>query len=389
MRILVFFLACYFLCVNNGFAQSYPSFGPEKPVTITGLTFDAMEPFISADGQYLFFNNINDGINTRLYYASRVNDSTFTLQGQLNGTNRPSPPHLDAVADMDSLNNFFWTSDSGYPGNMDNLFHGVYNSGSVTNIGRVHGDFYIYSPGWIIMDHGINPGGNQLYFNNAYFNNCSGPCKTYIGVAQKVNDSTFMTMANSAGIMANINDTSFIYYAPCLTKDDLEFYYTRFKKGPVTASTVVEICTAVRSAPTDTFSVPKVLFSETVGNIIEAPTLTSDKQIMYYHKKESGTHVIKMRRRLSTMGMPDAAMAKNVLSVFPNPATNSINISVSHFHKGSLMLVITGYLGRTVKSMPVIERNTTLSVSGLTSGMYFVRLMEQGQVVETERLVIE
>lgn len=389
MRILVSFLVCYFLCVNNGFAQSYPSFGPEKPVTITGLTFDAMEPFISANGQYLFFNNINDGVNTRLYYASRVNDSTFTLQGPLNGPNRPSPPHLDAVADMDSLNNFFWTSDSGYPANMDNLFHGVYNSGSVTNIGRVHGDFYIYSSGWIIMDHGISHSGNQLYFNNAYFNNCSGPCKTYIGVAQKVNDSTFMTMANSAGIMANINDTSSIYYAPCLTQDDLEFYYTRFKKGPVTPSTLVDICVAVRNTPTDTFSVPKVLFSETVGNIVEAPTLTSNKEIMYYHKKESGIHVIKMRRRLSTTGMLDVAMEKNALHVFPNPANSNIRVSVLNFHKGSLMLVITDNLGRTLKSMPVMQKNNNVSVSDLEDGIYFVRLLEYGLAIASERLIID
>ena len=42
----------------------YPSFGFETDVAINGLAFDAMEPFISADGMYLFFNNLNDGINT-------------------------------------------------------------------------------------------------------------------------------------------------------------------------------------------------------------------------------------------------------------------------------------------------------------------------------------
>ena len=38
------------------FSQIYPTFGPEKVVTITGLTFDAMEPFISLDDNTLFFN---------------------------------------------------------------------------------------------------------------------------------------------------------------------------------------------------------------------------------------------------------------------------------------------------------------------------------------------
>ncbi len=105
-------------------------------VTINGLSFDAMEPFISPDGNYMFFNNLNDGINTKLYYATKVNDSTFSYVGELNGTNQITPPHLDAVADLDSFGNFYWTSTRNYPTELDNLFHGTFNTGNVTNIGR-------------------------------------------------------------------------------------------------------------------------------------------------------------------------------------------------------------------------------------------------------------
>lgn len=59
------------------FGQTYPSYGPEKQVIINGLTFDAMEPFISPDGNSLFFNNLNDGINTKLFYATKVNRYYF------------------------------------------------------------------------------------------------------------------------------------------------------------------------------------------------------------------------------------------------------------------------------------------------------------------------
>lgn len=88
-------------------AQFYPPFGPEIKVNITGLSFDAMEPFISADGNTLFFNSLNSGGNTNLYYASKVDDTTFTFEGLVEGTYDPTPDHLDAVASLDSLNNFF------------------------------------------------------------------------------------------------------------------------------------------------------------------------------------------------------------------------------------------------------------------------------------------
>ncbi|QHI36654.1 hypothetical protein IMCC3317_20170 [Kordia antarctica] len=280
---------------------TYPTFGAEIEVTINGLSFDAMEPFVSSDGNYLFFNNLNDGINTKLYYATKVNDSTFNYVGELSGTNQATSPHLDAVADMDSSGNFYWTSTRNYPTELNNLFHGTFNAGTVSNIERVQGDFNMNIPGWLVMDHGISLDGQFLYFINTRFDgtNCPGPCETTLGIAQKVNASTFNTLPNSPSILQNINDATYIYYAPCISSDNLELYYTRYLKGPITPNTLFEICVAVRSDATSEFSVPRVLFSETIANLVEAPTLTLDKNIMYYHQKNANSHIIKMRYRTS------------------------------------------------------------------------------------------
>ena len=282
-------------------ALSYPTFGSEIDVTINGLSFDAMEPFVSSDGNYLFFNNLNDGINTKLYYATKVNDSTFNFVGELIGTNQTTTPHLDAVADMDTNGNFYWTSTRNYPTELNNLFRGSFNSGDVSNIERVQGDFNMNTPGWLIMDHGISMDGQFLYFNNARFDdsNCQGPCETTLGIAQKDNASTFSTLPNSTAILQNINDVNYIYYAPCISSDNLEFYFTRYLKGQITPSTIFEICVAVRRDSLSDFSIPVVLFSENISNLIEAPTLTTDKNIMYYHRKNASSHTIVMRYRSS------------------------------------------------------------------------------------------
>jgi len=277
----------------------YPSFDSELEVTINGLLFDAMEPFISPDGNYLFFNNLNDGVNTKLYYATKINDSTFDYVGELIGTNQATTPHLDAVADMDIDGNFYWTSTRNYPAELNNLFHGTFSDGNVNNIERVQGDFNMNTPGWLIMDHGISLDGQYLYFNNARFDdtNCQGPCETTLGIAQKQNASTFNTLSNSASILKNINDANYIYYAPCISSDNLELYFTRYLKGQITAATVFEICVAVRSNSSAEFSIPKVLFSENISSLIEAPTLTADKNVLYYHRKTSTSHKIVMRYR--------------------------------------------------------------------------------------------
>ncbi len=280
---------------------TYPTFGNEINVTITDLSFDAMEPFISADGKYLFFNNKNDGINTKLFYATKVNDSTFNYVGELFGANQSTPPHLDAVADMDANGNFYWTSTRNYPSELNNLFHGTFNTGNINNFERLQGDFNMGIPGWLTMDHGISLDGDFLYFNNARFDdsNCQGPCETIIGIAQKVNASTFNIIPNSDTILQNINDPNYIYYAPCISSDNLEFYYTRYLKGEISVNTIFEICVAVRKNTEEAFSIPQVLFSNPISNLIEAPAITTDKTIIYYHKKISDTHKIMLRYRLT------------------------------------------------------------------------------------------
>lgn len=306
MRKFLFQLSVFLLLVNCSSSDeniedvyTYPSYGSEINVTINGLSFDAMEPFISPDGNYLFFNNKNDGINTKLFYAIKVNDSTFTFVGELMGTNQTTQPYLDAVADMDSSGNFYWTSTRNYPNELDNLFYGTFNSGIVSNIGRLQGDFNLNTPGWLVMDHGISLDGQFLYFNNAKFddNNCQGPCETTIGIAQKVNSTTFNKLDNSETILQNINDSNYIYYAPSISSDNLELYYTRYLKGTITVNTIFEICVAVRNSSTSKFSIPKVLFSAPIANLVEAPTLTTDMKILYYHKKTLDTHKIFMRYR--------------------------------------------------------------------------------------------
>jgi hypothetical protein len=259
-----------------------------------------MEPFISPNGNYLFFNNLNDGINTKLYYAIKVNDSTFNFVGELSGTNQMSTPHLDAVADMDVNGNFYWTSTRNYPTELENLFHGTFNAGSVNAIERVQGDFNMNIPGWLVMDHGISLDGQFMYVSNARFDDtaCVGPCETTLSIVQKVNASSFNTLNNSSSLLQNINDANYIYYAPCISSDNLELYYTRYLKGTITPTTVFEICVAVRNDAQSEFSMPRVLISEVISNLVEAPSLTVDKNIMYYHQKAVNSHKIMMRYRI-------------------------------------------------------------------------------------------
>lgn len=360
-------------------AQNYPVFGSEKNVTVTGLNFDAMELFISPEGNTLFFNSLNSGGNTNLYYASKIDDTTFTYQGLIGGCYDSSPNHLDGVASMDSITNFFWVSLRNYPTVFENLHRGIYSAGNVSSITRVYGDFNIFSPGWLIMDGTINYQGNLLYYNNAYFNNCTYgmPCKARLGVAQKVNDSTFNKLPNTDAIFANVNDTNYLVYAPQITKDGFELYFTRILNTTVNS----EICVSVRNNLSAPFSLPFVIHSNN-GFVPEAPTLTTDKQKMYYHQKDgSGLFKINMRYRTSATGLDEIPTNEDIM-LFPNPTNNIINVIFLNPNE-KYDIEIHSPLGQQILKT---STTTTIDIENLPKGIYILTIKQSNKKI-TKKIV--
>lgn len=348
------------------FAQVSPTFGNEIPVTINGLTFDAMEPALSADGNGLFFNSLNDGVSTSLYYSGKVNDSTFNFIGLVPVVNQTITPRLDGVASLDSLNNFYWVSTRDYPTNMDNLHRIRFLSAGYTNFGRVHGDFHIYLPGYIIMDASTSFDGNLMIYCNARFGGCLNnmPCESSMGIAQKVNDSTFNKLPNTTSLMTNINDTTnYIVYAPHLSKNGLELYYTRLLKNGIQS----EILVSVRSNTNTAFGMPTVLVTSP-SVLPEGPVLSSDMQKLYYHKKVGNVFKLFMRYRNILTYLPENYSNDKVV-IYPNPVEDELQIN-KLINKENYEFEIFNFYGQSVFKRNAINK-PIVDVSILESGVYY------------------
>jgi hypothetical protein len=74
------------------------------------------------------------------------------------------------------------------------------------------------------------------------------------------------------------------------------------------------------------------------------------------------------------------------VSIYPNPATEYIVIDPNT--DGELTLKLTGSLGEKIKELPVTGK-TTLDVSSLRPGIYFVTVYDNGHAVYNHKLVIE
>ena len=376
MKTKLYLLTILTIIYQCSFSQIYPVFGQEIKVTITGLTFDAMEPFISTDGNTLYFNSLNSGGNTNLYYATKNSDSNFTFVGLVEGTYNPSSDHLDAVASMDSANHFFWVSLRSIP----NLYRGNYQAGVVNNISKVYGNFNILTSGWIIMDAAINYQGNLLYYTNAYFGpnytECVGvPCIAKLGVAQFVNDSTFNKLSNTDAMFSNINDTNYIVYAPQATKDGLEMYFTRLLNGGYNT----EICVSVRNSISENFSPPMVIYSN-FGKFPEAASPSTDKQKIYYHQKNNDlVYEIYLQYRIGATEV-DALTETKAIKVYPNPSHDFINIQMPLTTETTDVAIYSTFGEKLLN----LSTTSSINISNFPNGIYFLIVRQNNEIWTTK-----
>jgi hypothetical protein len=234
------------------------------------------------------------------------------------------------------------------------------------------------------MDAAINFQGNLLYYSNGYFGptytECVGvPCESILAIAQKVNDSTFNKTTYSDAIFSNVNDTNYITYAPQITKDGLELYYTRLLKGGNTT----EICVAVRNTVLDTFSLPMVIYSN-FGYFPEAASPTTDKQKIYYHQKDNTlVYNIYMRYRTMTSGINEYIHSEN-LKVYPNPTNNILTIVLPHPTE-EFTLSVYSSLGQELYKN---SSQTSIDISNFVNGIYFL-IVKQNDINWKTKIIKE
>lgn len=260
------------------------SFTNPTPVQIQGYSGSEMEPFISRDGLYMFFNNMNSStVNTNIYYATAVTDSTFTYVGQLGNVDTSS---IQAIPSMDINNNFFFVSPRTFTQNRESVYEGVFSSGTVNNITTVQGITPTF-PGQYNLDAEISKDGQTLYYAQGEYNLNGPPTTASIMIATLQSDGSFAPLSNSAAILQSVNAVG-LNYAPSTSVDGLELFFTRYNTAVFPAP---ELYVAARLATSDPFGMPQVISAAT--GFSEAPSLTVDGKHLYYHTMiSSGTFQI-------------------------------------------------------------------------------------------------
>jgi hypothetical protein len=86
-----------------------------------------------------------------------------------------------------------------------------------------------------------------------------------------------------------------------------------------------------------------------------------------------------------TAGIEQFANTNEQVSIYPNPATNSIQVSFSG-NIESTTLVITDMLGNTIKQMPFTTQHNIISVADLAEGVYNISIQNDPKGTQDFRI---
>jgi len=277
------------LPVSTAREEGTDLYGHPQPVTIEGYSGRAMEPFIAPDGKTLFFNNSNEaGVDTNLHVATRLGPNAFRHVGELTGANSPV---LDAVPSMDLDGRFYFTSVRQYDRDLKSIFVGQFSNGAVERVHAVEGNFSPTTPGWVNMDVEVSQDGGTMYISRARFEaGIPVPQESDLMVAHR-EGAAFTVDPRSHDLLAKVNTTA-LEYAPAISADGLELYFTRAKGlgAGGAANATLEILVAQRTRTESAFDAPRVL--EALTGYVEAPSLSRDGSEMFFHKRVDGQFVI-------------------------------------------------------------------------------------------------
>ena len=82
---------------------------------------------------------------------------------------------------------------------------------------------------------------------------------------------------------------------------------------------------------------------------------------------------------VTTTGISESTLSNNNITISPNPATDKLNITIKDNTFQSAIITITNIIGEKVLQSTIDNHQSTINISELSKGMYFVEANVDGK----------
>lgn len=248
------------------------TFHQPQPVTIRHFAGDAMEPFVTRDGEWLLFNTAAvTGANVDIHVARAIDSLDFEYVGPLTGA---SSFAADVTPTVDAQGRMYFVSMR--QDRVGLTVHGArFANGRASSPGVVPG--MPQGPDIFVFDVEISADGETMYYSNGIYRGRSWPDEADLFIARRRGDA-FVRDPDSPRIFASINTDDALEYGAAISRDELEIFFTR-QRGKVTT-----IYHATRAGRGDPFGTPQRVGA--ITGYVESPSVSPDGRGIYYHELE-------------------------------------------------------------------------------------------------------
>jgi|GEM_PF-1633673 len=264
--------------------QAVDNFTSPEIVQVSGYSDDLMEPLISKDGRFLLFNNSNSPeSNTHVHIAKREGPLRFTYLGLLPGALSKSKDYAPAMTVSGKM---FFTSLRLRPAKLDTILAGDFKDGKLSGVGPVPGAITSHLSLWLNMDCEVSADGKIMIISRARFAPGGHVPKESDLILAELAGGGFGIAKESGNILGKIN-TGALEYAPCLSTDGLELFFTRAGEAMVkgrSRGNRLAILYSRRGSNQVPFEAPRRIAS--ISGFVEGPTLSADGRELFFHKRD-------------------------------------------------------------------------------------------------------
>lgn len=260
----------------------------QQQIVVDGFNEHMMEPKLSNDQKVLFFNDkpASGDLNMKLHYAVLQPNGHYQYVGILPGTSSNS---LDGVPAIDKDNKFYFTSVRNWVQTTNSIYGGqlILTPTGLAVANPISVDRFLprKAVGEIDMDIDISYSGKTAISSRAVFsNNKPYPDSSKLLGFEMTN--FVMTSDPLLNIKLNyVNRSDWVVYAPNLSIDQMELYFTFFKKGITPSGNDFVVAVSKRQSLDQMFGQPQ-LIAAIKGSITEAPSLTVNdgQKTLIFHK---------------------------------------------------------------------------------------------------------
>jgi hypothetical protein len=255
--------------------SAYRAFVDPRSIVIRRYSGDAMEPFISADGRSILFNDLNHApAHTVLRWATRVGQHTFIYRGPIAGANAP-----DALTAVPALSGhvLFFISSRSYAQTLGTVYRGRLAHGRVTGVRLVPG---VVAPHREIVDFDVDvdASGSSLYVSEGRFTGAAAPVAARLVIFTRAAGG-FVRDRASSRLLAAVNRPGFLTYAAAISATENELFFTQ---AALTGG-LPTIYRAIRTSTTAPFDHVQPIAA--ITGFAEAPSLSADGRVLYYHRR--------------------------------------------------------------------------------------------------------